>query len=671
MMLTPSAKKSNDHEYVNGMHNRQTKRGDLRLSMARHKKETIATSKGTTPSSEDNDHILRFQGVGQAPALSPAARRGLDWALEFAARYSDASTGDILHEWTGAPYHHATLYAAFAYLVAGDPARAKALLRRPEVMRNLFNTPVLVVMLKGLDPLLDDETRQLVLNALRTMDTTGAEDIIAGRNINIPMLAWTARIAQGVLFGKPDLVAAGRRALERLTDLVAAHGSIPEFNCPSYDVATLTALRAIVLLDEPETSRLAARLERHLWEELAWRYHPNLRVAAGPWGRAYQSDLIGGASLTQLMLHIAWDALFDPAVAYPYHLAHGHLHGAVLPVLLETLPFDVREVALDKQFPLAVTSSSEQVLRKLGDDEHRTWVPGGIADLATWMDEHLAVGTASRSHVHGLQNATYLAQWTRTGNRVLELRDLGQAFTRFTTNGKRPGDAEYHYHNHQRGGTFTIGPCLWGDDGRPFALQSGPTALVLYQPKAQERWNVRTMEMMVVAPRLDTIDEVLVDGAPVRECEGPAGASVVVRSGRAALGMRFAVCDPDLVAPRMFVERKRDHLLVGLRLIEYDREQAVPEDAYMRLGGCIGIELRYAPSKKDVAALVHDMRDAEISDAWDMADIGGPREVSFRVGATRLYGRFDPIGETWLRRLTPPHPGHVKRIALEDVQDGA
>jgi hypothetical protein len=615
------------------------------------------------------ENPMCFEREYGPPSLSPAARRAVEWACEYAETCCEPATGFVLNYSFGTHSPHASLLAGLAFLLSGEPERvqrAQALLTNPQVYEVHFAAPVIVVALKKAGPVLDEEVRDALLSNLERFDTSSSEDIIAGRNINIPLHTWTCRIAQGVLFNLPEQVGAGVTALAQLTDLVQTHGTIPEFNCPGYHGMTLIALRAIVLLDEPRTAALAAALERHLWAEMAWRYNPRLRVLGGPWGRAYHGDLVGGTDTVQLMLHIAWGALFDPAPGYAYQTAHAHTHGGLLPLMLDDFPFDVTDIALRKALPVAVCSSAEQAMVLMGDEEHTAWVPGGIAELTTWMDENTTVGTANRSHVHGMQNATYLAQWSRTGKPVETLDDLGQAFTRFIMNRRRPGAEEYVYPNHHVGRTFTIGKAMWADDGRPFALQSGPTALVAYIPKEQERWTVQTLEMMLVVPRLSIVDAVLVDGQIVEEYEGSPNGSVVVRSGLAALGARFAVCDPELTAPRLIVERTRDHVLVGLHLATFEEPRELSRAVFRRYGGAMGLELRFAQTQADLDALVADMAAADLSDTWHLAVEGGPRVLQFRVGDRTLYGRFDPISESWLARKTPPHPGYVKQIQFEE-----
>jgi len=613
--------------------------------------------------------ILRWETAGEPPWLSDAARRAVRVACACADRYADASSGLITNEKRDAPDLRGSLHAAIAFLLSGEPervSRGRAILDTLRHSGNRFIPTTALLTLHRAEPLLDDGTRRGLQEAVRSVIDVEEEDIMAGRNINIPLQNWTARIGAGLMFNRPDLVEAGATILDRFTDMVAAHGSSPEFNSPTYDALTLQMLRIICLLGEPSTSAPASRLEQHLWTEIAWRFHPRLRQICGPWSRAYQDSLAGASGNMLMLTDLLWGACYDEHVAYQFEHAHDHLFAGPFILLAQDLPVEVSHIALEKRYPLTVTSSAEQVVVHMGDDEHTHWVPGGIADLTTWMDEDVAVGTASRSHLHGMYNATYLAQWTRTGQPVAKLDDLGQAYTRLSQNGRRPGQNEYRYRNHHRGKTMVLNASYWGDDGRPFALQSGPTALIAYVLKGQERWHVRTLEVFVVVPRLDTVDDVLVDGRSVHEYKGGPASAVVVRSGNVGLGLRFAVCDQKLCDPRLLVERTNDHLLVGLKLVKFDSERELPETEYRRYGAVIGAELRCLPDESSLSTLVHDMTESELSDHWRMATQGGPREIAFRVGDTRLYGRFEPIAETWLRRDVPAPAGDVHRITWGD-----
>ncbi len=462
---------------------------------------------------------------------------------------------------------------------------------------------------------------------------------------------------------RSEAVEEGLHALERLADLVAAHGTIPEFNSPTYHPITLLLLRVISILGEPRTSSLASRLEKHLWTEVAWRWHPRLRQLCGPWGRAYHDSLVGGSGLMLMLADIMWGAFYDESVAFRYQHGHDLTFAPVLALLAQGHPVDVMRVALEKDFPLTVKASAEQVSVRFGDDEHTSWVPGGIAELTTWMDRNLAVGTASRSHIHAIQNGSFIAQWSRTGKAVKELKDLGQAFVRLSQNGRRPGRGVHQlYRNHYCGDPLETTSKLWADDGHPYALQSGPTSLVAYVPKGWERWWVRKLEVMAVIPRLDTVDSVTVNGSEVDAYRGPAGGWVLVRSGNVSLGLRFAACATDLFDPYLFVERHEDHLLVGICTAEFPDERELPESTYRRYGASIGCELRYTPNPSDIDIFVRDLAESRISDVWPEGVFGFAREVCFQIGSTCLRGRLDPVSGSWLSRETPDPPGRVVQI---------
>lgn len=599
-----------------------------------------------------------------------AKKRAIEFACAFTDAHYDESVG-LVRTLVGTTEYseHQTVYGAMAYLQSGDPervARANRILGRLNTLKDRFALNAVVLTMLKLHHMIEPAVREKLRELLRDFLDVPAEDIVAGRNTNLPLQTWTARIAAGLWFNRPDVVDRAYAALEQLTQLVKDHGTIPEFNSPVYHGVTLAMLRTICLLGESRTSALAARLEKHLWDEVALRFHPTLRILGGPWSRIYHDGLVGAASLLTVLLDMVWGAFYDPGVAELYEHGFEMNCGGLFASFADECPCRP-ELALQKRLPLTVISRAEQVDYRLGTD----WVPGGVAELTTWMDERLCVGTATRSHGHGMQNATYYAAWTRTGQPVERLDDLGVAFTRFIQNGRRPGERQYKYRNHFNGYTMVINSCYWADDGRPFAVQSGPTALIVYVPKGQERLYVRSLEVMLVCPRVDTVDAVLVDGRPVdpKGYEGNPAASVVVRSGAASLGLRFCAVDPSLTQPKLHVETCRDHLFVGLELVAFPHERELPESEYRLYGASIGAELRWTPDAASVHRLIEDMGASELTDSWWMGDpphaCGGPRKVSFQVGSKRLEGRFAPVAETWLSRNVPRPEGEIRQIRFE------
>ena len=608
--------------------------------------------------------LIEWHGK-EPPGLSPPARRAVDVACRYYDDQFDEKTGMVLGDQIPSPDPRSTFLCAIALLLSDRPGRRSRARSLMERLEGHFDVPLSLLLLFTADPLLDEDLKGELRESIRGSLNWGGEDIIAGRNINIPLGTWTGRIAAGNMFGEPDFVRSGAGALERLLELVREHGTIPEFNSPTYHPITLMLLRLICLAGDDLTSSLAARLESHLWREMAWRWHPRLRQLCGPWGRAYLDSLYGGSGLVLMLADLVWGAFYDEGVAGRFRHGHDWAFGGAMVLLAHGHPASAYgSVALNKDYPLTIINSAEQVAFQFGDGDRSTWTPGGVADLTTWIDENIAIGTSSRPHIHNLQGACYVAQWSRTGGVVEKLGDLGQAYTKYVQNGRLPGDCVDHL-NHHLGGVYRSRPCLWPESGMAYTLQSGPTALVTYVPKAQERWTVRRLEGVMVFPRLNTIDGVMVDGEEVSSYLGPPGVAVMVRSGRVSLGMRMGCCDQELCEPRAFVEESRDHLLVGLRVADFEGESELPEHVYRRYGTSIGAEVRWTPTDGEVEGMLKDLDRSDLSDGWPMGIYGGHREVSFSMGGALLHGRLDPVSGTWLGREVPDPGGRVVRIALQ------
>ena len=612
--------------------------------------------------------IFHFDSNGQI-VLSEQAMRAIDVAVEFGIRIENKENGMVGNEGnTTATNGRQSYLCALAFICTDDP---KLVARGRMILEHFGATGAHWAVVAGLlaldvaQPLFSEKELSNFREGNKSTGG-GGEMIIAGRNINIPMGSWMGWIVGAVLNNNEEHILKGIEALEQFTDLVAPHGEIPEYNSSTYHPMTLMYLRAICLANEPRTKKLASALEEHLWANLAWRWHPRLRQPCGPWGRAYHDSLIGGSGMTHLLGVAAWNGFYETEPGYRTFHAHDNPFGSILMLLAKSLPFDTTEIAMNKPLPITVVSRAEQAVVQMGKEPQVACVPGGIAELTTWMDENLAVGSASRHHLHGMQSGTYVAQWTRTGEPVEKINDLGQAFTHFTQNGRRPcQEKPLIYRNHHFGNDLVTDKRQWADDGRHSSLQSGPTTLTTYIPKEQERWQVQRLEMFMVFPRLDTTDDVLVDGKPVNlPYKGSPKGAVAVLSGKAVMGMRFAPCqwidwhepNPEMT-PQLIIEEANDHLLVGLRLVDFDEERELPELIYRRYAASIGSTLAFVPNRSDLDAFLETLRDSTINDIWNMGGMGGHRTLRYRFGDTELSGRYEPISESWLRRRIPRPAG--------------
>ena len=117
-------------------------------------------------------------------------------------------------------------------------------------------------------------------------------------------------------------------------------------------------------------------------------------------------------------------------------------------------------------------------------------------------------------------------------------------------------------------------------------------------------------------------------------------------------------------------DRRAAYWPVGGRevLVDFSEEQELSALEYRRYAATIGSELRDTPKTKHVARLIDDMKQSTLSDQWDMAFLGGHREVNFQIDKKQLYGRFEPIAETWLRKKTQTPIGNHLQLTYNHQQ---
>jgi len=86
---------------------------------------------------------------------------------------------------------------------------------------------------------------------------------------------------------------------------------------------------------------------------------------------------------------------------------------------------------------------------------------------------------------------------------------------------------------------------------------------------------------------------------------------------------------------------------------------------YVSDGAGLALVVAREPASADLERLVQDMKASSLTDVWDMSLLGGHREIEFQVAGKRLYGRFDPISESWLRTIVPTPAGETFQLSFD------
>ena len=179
-------------------------------------------------------------------------------------------------------------------------------------------------------------------------------------------------------------VAEGEALAEQVIERFRRHGTLEEYNSPTYYGVVLFALA--LWRSESDSDRLrgwGAEIEAGLWRDIARYWHAGLRNIAGPYTRSYGMDLTAYAS--QLSLWV-WHALGQDTAPFPDisqpTLEHGHdlCMGPMVELLGHRIPDDVLPVFT--AFP-----GEHTVEQVISDDPPRT--------ATAWLADDVMIGAES------------------------------------------------------------------------------------------------------------------------------------------------------------------------------------------------------------------------------------------------------------------------------------
>jgi hypothetical protein len=162
--------------------------------------------------------VLTWNDKSSVPLLSPAARRAVDAALTYGDRLKVKESGLIMSDESMTVDGRACFFVAVACLLDGSPRRkAQAGRILSQVGAGSATTGKLLLAIGR--RLFDSKIIAGLEKEIRDGAVGEGEDIIAGRNINIPLGTWARRIMGADVTNNQNLLAEGVEALKKLTDL--------------------------------------------------------------------------------------------------------------------------------------------------------------------------------------------------------------------------------------------------------------------------------------------------------------------------------------------------------------------------------------------------------------------------------------------------------------------
>jgi hypothetical protein len=302
-------------------------------------------------------------------------RRRADGDVESAARAIGAVVGCQLVD-PGAPWHGT--FARFRELPDPQPGSVEYAGFDPNWRQFVGTGFALALILAGdvLPPL----TVDAMLAAIALAVDGEPPERVGVTYSNIALMRAWLEVQAGSLLDRPEVTRRGEELAGRIVERFDTHGTLDEWNSPTYygiDLYALVLWRSYS--PSPHLRAWGARLEAELWQDLAPWYHAGLGNVAGPYTRAYGMDMRRYVAALGLWIQAAEPDAVPPVPELSRPFSHSH-DLALAPVI----------ASLDA----AVPSGARDPLRRFGDERKLERVVSSDPErIATaWLSDDVMVG---------------------------------------------------------------------------------------------------------------------------------------------------------------------------------------------------------------------------------------------------------------------------------------
>lgn len=322
-----------------------------------------------------------------------------------------------------------------------------------------------------------------------------------GANDNAPMGCCAAISLAGSYFKNPSLIAYARERLTELCEYLDLRGYLHECVSPTYTGISLADIAELAeYTDDPETRKLAHRIESRLWQEALLHYHPEIGYWAGPYSRAYLADRDGHVTVLTLSFYAALgisgylnpvETLFPALEGMRYHNSWDMMQRSfacqVAPVYHP--PVELVAQALKKSYPLQITGSQSWM--------NTVYAPSSSSTVTCHMESDHTVASFGSNLMAG-QSVPFQVLLKRAA-KPAKLGDIRSIYSRMflsdsydslKDNSLVVKDADY-------------------DNGSAFTVQDGNVVMLGYVPNATKPRDLATVRTTLYFPLFGSMpDEV-------------------------------------------------------------------------------------------------------------------------------------------------------------------
>jgi hypothetical protein len=474
-------------------------------------------------------------------------------------------------------------------------------------------------------------------------------------NDNWPFNCSAIQILGGELLCKEEMIHAGLDKLRGYSRMMAGVGTSAERPCgvssehnsPTYAAVQLQPMAVLARCSKiPEARVRGVNWSEFTLMDIASHWHPAIQQQSGPYGRAYQDNILGGSGTVRFIAEKLWGPVFmEPEVGWQQEHAHDLAFAVVAAATDYPCPDYVRRLAMDKRFPYEVKASFALV-KQDSPFPHSDPVSG---EIYSYLSDRWMLGSASRAfsgHI-GLA-ASPAAHWLRRAP-VAAMKDFGVMYFRYQFDEKLPNQTNFEpWYDAQRG------KCLLREDGAFFDYQDRNTVLHLTHPLWYYR-EAASLRQSALVPIYEDVEAVYAGGRKITHFPftSPDPLTVVVCDRGTAVGLRPLEVT-NLGRPYCTrIEKVNGHLIISWynykgrrRVFNFD------ELATMQNGLVVQVE----DCRDETAALKFARRlgGAKVIDRFE----GVLRHVTFDDGKIRMEGAHDFTWGCWKKRQANGVPFH-------------
>lgn len=385
-----------------------------------------------------------------------------------------------------------------------DVTIANRLIRGAELLSSChFSAGATAVMLSHQTAKLEPTTVAFLENYLLSTfgDFMTRDFYFHGANDNAPMGCCTAISLGGSYFKNPSLIAYARERLTELCEYLDLRGYFHECVSPTYTAISLADIAELAeYTDDPETRKLALRIEARLWQEALLHYHPEIGYWAGPYSRAYLSDRDAHVHLLTLTFYAALgisgyldplETLFPPLAGMRYHnswdMIQRSFAGQAAPVYHP--PVELVEQALNKSYPLEISGTQSWM--------HTFYAPSSSSTVTCHMERNHTVATFGSNLMAG-QSVPFHILIKRVA-KPAKLGDIRSIYSRMFLSDS---------YDSMKNNSLVVKDADV-DNGSAFTVQDGNTVLLGYVPSATKQRDLATVRTTLYFPLFGSMpDEV-------------------------------------------------------------------------------------------------------------------------------------------------------------------